>query len=411
MPTPAPPKSKNPLRHRLLPTVPPGGRSRVALGLTAFAAHGRLALQVCRDCGAVHYPPQEACRRCLCVRLDWRAQDGAGELLADTVLRHSNALYFRARLPLRLGSVRLDSGPTVIAFVHGACPAPPARVRVRAALDRAGQAILAALPANEVTTMADDRVLRDLTSDPDGRKILITDGRSVVAAPLARALAAAGAELIYVGMPAPAPPAAVAALADIPHVLVRPLDVTDTESVADLAGEIGSKVDILINTAGHHRPHGIADRRGVETARAEMEVNYFGLLRLAQTFAPALRARAADGAVAWVNLLSIFALANFPPHGTFSASQAAAHSLAQCLRAELRDAGLRVVNVFPGPVEEEWNQRVEPPKLAPAALAAAIVTALRDGVEDVYPGDVAQDWLARWRDNPKALERELADAR
>jgi NAD(P)-dependent dehydrogenase (short-subunit alcohol dehydrogenase family) len=211
-------------------------------------------------------------------------------------------------------------------------------------------------------------------------------------------------------MPAPWPPAAVAAFADMPHVLIRPLDVTDTGSVGELAGEIGGKVDILINTAEHHRPHGIAGRRGVETARAEMEVNYFGLLRLAQTFAPAMRARAADGAAAWVNLLSIFALANFPTHGTFSASKAAAHSLAQCLRAELRGAGLRVVNVYPGPIEEEWNQLVPPPKLAPAALAAAIVTALRDGVEDVYPGDVAQDWLARWRDNPKALEREVAGA-
>ena len=41
-------------------------------------------------------------------------------------------------------------------------------------------------------------------------------------------------------------------------------------------------------------------------------------------------------------------------------------------------------------------------------LANAIVKALRDGVEDVYPGDVAQEWLERWRDNPKVLERELA---
>jgi hypothetical protein len=46
--------------------------------------------------------------------------------------------------------------------------------------------------------------------------------------------------------------------------------------------------------------------------------------------------------------------------------------------------------------------------VAPAALAAAIVKALREGVEDVYPGDVAQEWLERWRDNPKALERELS---
>jgi NAD(P)-dependent dehydrogenase (short-subunit alcohol dehydrogenase family)/uncharacterized OB-fold protein len=399
-------KPKHPLRRFPAPTLPPGARSRVALGLAAAAARGEFALQVCRDCGTVHYPPQEACRQCLSARLDWRAQDGAGELLADTMLRHSNELYFRARVPLRLGSVRLDAGPTAIAFVHGACPAPPARVRVRAALDRAGAAVLAALPDDEVT-MADDRMLRELTNDPAGRKILITDGRAAVAAPLARALAAAGAELVYVGLPPPWPPAAVAAYAQIPEVLLRPLDVTDSQSVGDLAAEIGGKVDILINTAEHHRPRGIVSR-GLETARAEMEVNYFGLLRLAQSFAPALRARAADGAAAWVNVLSIFALASFPPHGTFSASKAAAHSLAQSLRAELRGAGLRVVNLYPGPVEEEWNDMLPPPKLAPTALAAAIVTALRDGIEDVYPGDVAQDWLARWRDNPKALEREAA---
>ena len=29
-------------------------------------------------------------------------------------------------------------------------------------------------------------------------------------------------------------------------------------------------------------------------------------------------------------------------------------------------------------------------------------------IAEVFPGDIAQDWLVRWRDNPKALERELA---
>ena len=62
----------------------------------------------------------------------------------------------------------------------------------------------------------------------------------------------------------------------------------------DLAGVIGGKVDILINTAELHRNHTIADR-GTETARAEMEVNYLGLMRLAQAFGPAMRARAAEG--------------------------------------------------------------------------------------------------------------------
>ena len=48
------------------------------------------------------------------------------------------------------------------------------------------------------------------------------------------------------------------------------------------------------------------------------------------------------------------------------------------------------------------------------ALAKAVVAALRDGVEDIYPGDVAQEWLARWRENPKvssASSRRAAPAR
>lgn len=65
------------------------------------------------------------------------------------------------------------------------------------------------------------------------------------------------------------------------------------------------------------------------------------------------------------------------------------------------------MNVFPGPIDDEWSQALPQPKLTAEALAKAVVGALRDGVEDVYPGDVAQELLARWRENPKVLEREL----
>jgi len=409
---PARPKRKNPILRTRLPTVPPAGRSRVALGLTAAAARGVFALQVCKDCGAVQYPPREACHACLCDRLDWRAQDGAGELLADTIVHHSQELYFRERSPWRLGLVRLDRGPSVVAHLHGDCAAAPARVRVSSALDRAGQGVLVALPEQESASMTDDRQLREMTCDPRLRKILVTDGKTTVGRAVIEQLAAAGADIIWVGQAEPWKQfPGFDALRALPQVTLVPLDVTDGQSVEELAGEIGGKVDILVNTAEHHRAFGIEARNGLDAARAEMDVNYFGLLRLAQAFGPALRARAADGqanAVAWVNLLSIFALSNFPPHGTFSASKAAAFSLSQCLRAEMQPSGIRVINLFPGPVDDEWNQLILPPKLAPAALAAALVKALREGVEDVYPGDIAQDWLARWRDDPKVLERELA---
>ena len=75
----------------------------------------------------------------------------------------------------------------------------------------------------------------------------------------------------------------------------------------------------------------------------------------------------------------------------------------------MRPSGIRVVNVFPGPIDDEWNQNLPPPKVAPAALASAIVKALKEGIEDVYPGDVAQDVMTRFRESQKVLERELWD--
>jgi NAD(P)-dependent dehydrogenase (short-subunit alcohol dehydrogenase family)/uncharacterized OB-fold protein len=406
------PKRKNPILATRLAKLPPASRSRVALGLTAAAALGRFELQVCHDCRSVQYPPREACHRCLSPRLDWREQDGAGELLSETVLHHSNDLFFRERLPWRLGMVRLDTGPTVVVHLHGAVPPAPARVRVGARLDRAGQAVLVGFPIDEVPNMADDRQLREMTCDPKFRKVLVTDCKTAVGQAIVAALAGAGADLIWVGRSEPWKRfPGEERIGQIAQASLVPLDLTDERSVRELAGEIGGKVDIVVNNAEVHRPFGIASRPGTDAARLEMDVNYFGLLRLAQELGPALRFRAADGqssACAWVNLLSIYALTSFPQHGTYSASKAAAHSLAQCLRAEMSPAGIRVINVYPGPIEDEWNQALPPPKLTPAAVAGAIVKALQDGVEDVFPGDVAQEWYERWRDNPKALERELS---
>jgi NAD(P)-dependent dehydrogenase (short-subunit alcohol dehydrogenase family)/uncharacterized OB-fold protein len=406
------PKRKNPVLRTRQMNLPPWARGRVALGITAAAAEGRFELQVCEVCGTVQYPPREACHKCLSAQLRWRRQSGEGELLSTTTLHHSNDLFFRERLPWRLGLVQLDVGPTLMVHMHGEVGEAPARVRVGARLDRAGQAVLIGFPNEGSAHMADDKMLREMTSDPKFRKALVTDGKTEVGQALVRALVKAGADIVWVGHAEPwKKTGGLEDIAALPQVTLVPLDLTNGRAVSELAGEIGGKVDIVINNAELHRTFGIGARRGTDVARAEMDINYFGLLRLAQEFGPALKGRSADGttgATAWVNLLSIYALSNFPPHGTFSASKAAAHSLAQCLRAEMRPAGIRVINVFPGPIDDEWNQHVPPPKVTSAALASAIVKALRDGVEDIYPGDVAQEWLERWRDNPKILERELA---
>jgi ribosomal protein L40E len=78
------PKKKNPVLRTRQMNLPPWARGRTALGMTAAAAEGRFELQVCQECGALQYPPREACHVCLSARLKWKPQDGQGELLSDS---------------------------------------------------------------------------------------------------------------------------------------------------------------------------------------------------------------------------------------------------------------------------------------------------------------------------------------
>jgi len=406
----APPPKKDPQKRSVSPTRPPEIRSRAAMHLTAAAAEGRFALQRCADCGKVQYPPRDACSSCLGTDLPWEDMPAGGVILAETTVQASPRLYFRERSPWRASTVQLDAGPTVLAHLHGDV-ARHARVRIEARLDASGQGVLLALPEENTPNMEDDPLMRALSADPKHRRILITDAKSPTAPALARALKSAGAAMIFAGEPeAWRPYPGRDALLQAGGELL-PMDVTDTASVQKLAGEIGGKTDILINTAQFLRPGGVLERGDTGFARDEIEVNYLGLIRLAQAFGPWMCARASDGvnsAAAWVNLLSVGALSNAQPFGAFSASQAGAYSLSQSLRAEYRSAGLRVMNVFHGPTEaDDWYQPLPPPKVTPQALARAVVDGLQRGLEDVWCGDIAKDMRDRFRRDPKVLEREM----
>ena len=247
--------------------------------------------------------------------------------------------------------------------------------------------------------------------DPRDRRILIVDGKTELGLALVRAFADAGARAIYVGHAQPWRKSPhLEAARGIKGASLFPLDVTDTDSVEELASMIGDKVEIMVNNAYHLRMGGVLGRCDVNTAHDEMEIHYHGLLRLAGHFGPVMRGRGADGAhgaAAWVNVLSAYAWVNNPALGTYSASQAAALSLSQCLRAELAEGGVRVVNAFIGPIEDEWHQLAPPPKLDPATVARRIVAGLKAGVEDLPIGAVAEDIFARRAENPKEIERAI----
>jgi NAD(P)-dependent dehydrogenase (short-subunit alcohol dehydrogenase family)/uncharacterized OB-fold protein len=405
-----PPKKKDPVARTRAPTQPPGNRSREAQGLTAMAAVGRFALQVCADCGQVQYPPRQVCGRCLGDDLPWRDVNPMGALLAETKLHHANDLFFRDRVPWRLGVVGMDAGPSVVAHLAEDCRQGQ-RVKLSLNLDRGGHAVMNARPETSGPNEEDDMQLRELSMAPKDRRVLIVNGKTELGLALARAFLAAGAREIYAGHSEPwkASPS-LETLKSLDGVTLFPLDVTDTDSVGELAAVLGGKVEILLNNSYHLRPGGAVDRMDMNVSREEMDIHYFGLLRLAGTFGPAMRARGADGehgACAWVNVLSAYAQVNNPAFGTYSASQAAARSLAQCLRAEMSAGGVRVVNAYIGPLDDEWHQMVPPPKLAPDMVAGRIVDALQKGREDLAIGAVAEEIAERLAANPKEIEREI----
>ena len=407
------PPRKDPQKRTVTPTLPPGARSRKAIAFSTAAAEGRLALQTCTECGHVIYPAHEVCPKCWSMNLEWQDIADGGELVSETTLRTSVNTYFRERMPWRVGTVRLDAGPMALAHIHGDV-GEYERVKIIARTDKSGQGVLMALPEKETANMADDKQLRELTCDPKHRRVLVTDGRTELGQCTVAALTTAGAAKIFVGIAENwRPYEGSAELAAVSGVEIMPLDVTDTISVNELAGEIGGKTDILINTAEYVRPGSAMQRDGILTARDEMETNYFGLMRLIQAFGPGMCGRGADGdnsACAWVNLLSVYALSNWQVYGTTTASQAAAYSLSQCLRGEFAGSGVKVVNVLFGPLEESWRQPLPPPKVTPQRLADTVVNALQQGIEYVTLGPVAEDIVRRFKDDPFVLERELMQA-
>ena len=189
---------------------------------------GRFALQACEDCGAVTYPPRDACPKCL-GELIWRDVSPLGTVIAETTLHSSVSLYYRARMPWRIATLVLDVGLSLIAHLHADC-AIGQRARVLARLDRSGHAVLIGVPLDGAPNLQNDLKLRDLTCAPNYRRVLLTDGRHPATLALARGLIEAGAVKIFIGSPSAITSLpARDVLTKLAEVEFVPLDVTDFE--------------------------------------------------------------------------------------------------------------------------------------------------------------------------------------
>jgi NAD(P)-dependent dehydrogenase (short-subunit alcohol dehydrogenase family) len=195
------------------------------------------------------------------------------------------------------------------------------------------------------------------------------------------------------------------AVLDDPRVVALPLELLDRETIGAAARQ-ASEATVLINNASTaaFAPPLVADPAAV---RDEMLVNFDGTFDVIRAFVPVLE-RNGGGAI--VNVLSLLSLASAPPMAGYSASKAAAHSLTQALRPELKARGISVHGVYPAGIDTDMLAGIEAPKTPPRQVAEGLLDGLAAGQEDIFPDPNAEAMATTWWSDPKAFERAFSGA-
>ncbi|WP_425398243.1 SDR family oxidoreductase [Aeoliella sp.] len=179
------------------------------------------------------------------------------------------------------------------------------------------------------------------------------------------------------------------------------LDLTDADSITAAAQE-ANDVHLVVNNAGMLKQCDPLSPDAIEAFKAEMDTNVYGLMRVAQAFAPVL---AANGGGAFVQLNSIASLRTFPAFATYCASKAAAYSITQALKIQLAEQGTQVLSVHPGPIDTDMGEEAglkdiaEPPHL----VGQGIVAALSSGDYHLFPDTMAKDLEAKYASFAQAV--------
>ncbi len=135
--------------------------------------------------------------------------------------------------------------------------------------------------------------------------------------------------------------------------VVHPIRIDlDSPETIDIAASQATDVDIVINNAGIMRMKTVLDQDSIDALADEMRINTFGLMRMAQAFAPILRKNGGGALVQINSVASVRASAAF---ATYCASKAACYSITQSLKDQLADQGTLVVSVHPGPTQSDMG--------------------------------------------------------
>jgi len=173
----------------------------------------------------------------------------------------------------------------------------------------------------------------------DARVVLVTGASSGIGKAIAQGLARRGYKVYGTSRTSHGP--------DEGGVRMVRLDVTRPESVSECVSNVlarEGRIDLLVNNAGGGLAGTVADTP-LEEARALMETNFWGAVRMAREVLPAMLQRG-DGRI--INIGSLAGHVGLPFQAFYSASKFAIDGLTEALRLELRGTGVQATLICPG---------------------------------------------------------------
>lgn len=169
------------------------------------------------------------------------------------------------------------------------------------------------------------------------------------------------------------------------------VDITDEASILEAAGK-ATDVDVVINNAGIISTVPPLADNALDTLKEEMDVNVYGLMRVAKAFEATLIAK--QGAL--VQLNSVASIKNFLDMTTYCTSKAASYSVTQGLRDHFKPHNVSVLSVHPGVVATDMADLAGFSDIAssPQVVPVGILSALDEGEFHVFPDAVAKQMEA-----------------
>lgn len=221
-----------------------------------------------------------------------------------------------------------------------------------------------------------------------GKTILITGGASGIGLESARQFLEEGAKVIITGRNQDK---LDAAKERHPLLTIIKSDVENHEDAVSLFNQVAALggIDILYNNAGVGTPAlnlGIANEQILKNAIYEMNVNYFGVIRLNNLFIDMLKSKKESAIINTTSILSIVPALDEP---TYSATKAALSFYTRLLRKnlEIQGSNVRVFELLPTVVATEMTAKRNGKKINPEQLVKALVAGIKNDRFTIRVGD------------------------